>query len=332
MAELSVSMFGKLEISRDGVLLDSGPPRKARALLVYLLIHRRAHPREKLATILWHGATKQTKAYLRKALWQLRKSVQTEGDCSSPLIVTDRDWVQIPPGADVWVDVDVFENAFNDVRDCPVSDMTAAHVKALRRAVDLYTGDFLENWYHDWCLQERERLLDVYLRMLDRLASSCEARAMYDVGIDYGLESLRIAPARERTHRQLMRLRAMNGNRTAALRQYERCAEVLEQELGVSPATATQRLHEKILRDTFPSSVAPPNFTSAPGPPRRQHASTPAMQGVSENLGPGDQAPNVESLEDGLDRIRELQSTLAAVQRRIRHDIEAVEVALQQQK
>lgn len=329
MFDLSVSLFGKLQIYRDGARLASVPPKKARALFAYLLIHRRAHPREKLATLLWHGDTSRTKAYLRKALWQLRQSVEPDDEGS--VVQTDGDWVQIHPALDPWVDIAVFEGAFSEARDCAVSEMAPAQVRELKRAADLYTGDLLESWYQDWCLQERERLRDIFLRMLDQLARCCEQQGNYDTGIEYGLRSLRIDPARERTHRQLMRLRARVGDRTGALRQYERCAEVLDRELGVRPATATQRLHEQILNDTFPFSSDDSIYTESPtasvaGAPR------PEARRLERDRAFPAGAAEVDSLRDGLDRIRELQRTLATAQRQIRHDIEAVEIALQQRK
>jgi DNA-binding SARP family transcriptional activator len=328
MSVLSVSMFGRFEIQRDGSTLATSPPRKARELLAYLLLYRRGHPREKLATLLWHEETNQTRAYLRKALWQLRRAFDAEGEATSPVLQSDGDWLQIHPEADLWLDVTVFEDAFAQVRDCPVPAMTADQVESLKRAVDLYAGDLLENWYHDWCLIERERLQDMYLRALDRLARCCEDRGAYETGIQHCLEAHRVDPARERTHRQLMRLRARAGDRTGALRQYERCAEVLEQELGVSPATATQRLHEEILRDEFPASSAGALTASLQGASDRDESS-PASE---DEITPfGSPSSDDASLQAGLERIRELQSTLAAVQKQIRHDFEAVEVAFEEQ-
>jgi DNA-binding SARP family transcriptional activator len=322
MSDLAISMFGRLEIQRDDSTPVTAPPKKARELLAYLLLYRRGHPREKLATLLWHGDTKQTKAYLRKALWQLRQALDAD-DAGPSVLQTEGDWIQIHPEADLWLDVAVFEDAFARVRDCSVSEMTADQVRSLKHAVELYGGDLLENWYHDWCLMERERLQDMYLRALDRLSRCCEARGTYETGIQHCLEARRVDPARERTHRQLMRLRARAGDRTGALRQYERCAEVLEEELGVSPSAKTRRLHERILRDEFPPS--PDAARAAARSPRPTAASASEQDGAASS---GPASPEDAALHAGLERIRELQSTLAAVQKQIRHDFEALEVAL----
>lgn len=299
---------------------------KAQELLAYLLLHRRSHPREKLATLLWqHGSTQRTKAYLRKALWQLRDALGSEAENAPSIVRADDDWIQINPEAPLWVDVMAFEAVFDAVRDCPASEMPREDIRALQEAETLYTGDLLENWYDEWCLMERERLRDMFLRMLGRLARCCEHSGAYDTGIQYGLRLLRIDPARERGHRQLMRLRARAGNRVAALRQYERCAEVLDRELGVAPATATRRLRDQIEADTFPGAGGEPEQE-----PRSRATTIDTVQEEDSHSSSGRATPafKASSLQDGLTHLRELQSTLAAVQKQIRRKVKAAEFAL----
>lgn len=334
MSTVSISMFGRLTIQPEGDKGACSMPQKAQELLAYLVLHRRAHPREKLATLLWQQcATERSKAYLRKALWQLREALEPEEEVEDdPLLRADGDWLKVHPQANLWVDVAEFESAFNDVCDCTMAEMTPAQVRALQDAATLYTGDLLENWYHEWCLRHRERLQDMFLRMLDRLTRCCERREVYDQGIQYGLRILRIDPARERAHRQLMRLRALAGDRTGALRQYERCAEVLEQELGVSPTTATRRLHEKILTDAFPPSSTRVPATGAEAA-TGNGAEPEEIDGAESNAPASSfRHAGLDSLRAGLERIRDLQNTLAEVQDQIRKEITAVESVLQERQ
>ena len=67
---------------------------------------------------------------------------------------------------------------------------------------------------------------------------------------------LREDRARERTHRRLMRLYYLAGDRTGALRQYERCAAALRQELDVEPSRRTSELERRIRRDDPGLAVA----------------------------------------------------------------------------
>src|SRR5204862_1731136 len=50
------------------------------------------------------------------------------------------------------------------------------------------------------------------------------------------------------THRALMRVHAKHGHLPAALRQYQRCVDVLQRELGVDPERETKALYQEIVR------------------------------------------------------------------------------------
>jgi DNA-binding SARP family transcriptional activator len=50
----------------------------------------------------------------------------------------------------------------------------------------------------------------------------------------------------ERAHRMIMRCHVMMGRPVDALRQYERCCQVLERELRVQPSKLTRDLYELI--------------------------------------------------------------------------------------
>ncbi len=88
--------------------------------------------------------------------------------------------------------------------------------------------------------------------MSDKLMEYCEKRQEYERALLYGVRILRHEPARERTHRSLMRLLYMSGDRTAALRQYERCVAALRAELEVEPGRPTRALCEQIRVDELP--------------------------------------------------------------------------------
>src|SRR5439155_75978 len=64
---------------------------------------------------------------------------------------------------------------------------------------------------------------------------------------------LALDPLHEPAHRDLMRLYARSGDRSAALRQYHECVRLLDGELGVAPIAETKALHDAIEAGTLPS-------------------------------------------------------------------------------
>ncbi len=79
--------------------------------------------------------------------------------------------------------------------------------------------------------------------------SNCLYHERYEPGLNYAVDILKQDPARERTHRALMYLYYMAGDRTAALRQYAICTNILQAELNVQPSERTKALYEALCAD-----------------------------------------------------------------------------------
>jgi DNA-binding SARP family transcriptional activator len=88
------------------------------------------------------------------------------------------------------------------------------------------------------------------LMLLDKLVQFCEFRQNYELGISYATELLRFDHAYERAYQHLMRLYFLDGNRTQALHQYERCVVALRKELNVEPSERTKQLFELVRLDS----------------------------------------------------------------------------------
>ncbi len=252
MPELRVNLFGQCRVDVDGRVPDGLDSGKGQELLSYLLLFRdRPHTREALAAMLWDNqSTIRSRKYLRQVLWQLQLALDGgREETAERVLVVAPEWVKLNPKFRIVCDVASFEAASVAAQDRPGHALDAPAAEALRRAVRLYRGDLLEGWYQDWCVYERERLQLMYLGMLDKLTAHCEARGEHEAGIAYASQILRYDRAHERTHQQLMRLRYQAGDRAGALRQYQRCAAALAEELDVRPSRRTLDLYEEIRSD-----------------------------------------------------------------------------------
>ena len=249
MSTVKVFLFGKFRIEVDTSVVPKFEPSKAKELLVYLLLNRdQPQAREQLAEVLWGEiASEQSKGYLRKALWQLQSSLEPYG--GQGILLVDGEWLQINPDFEFWLDIEVFEQTFKNTQGVRGKDLEEGQATRIEDAVNTYQGDLLEGWYQDWCLYERERLQYLYLAMLDKLMDRCEVQEDYENGLMFGERILQYDRARERTHRRLMRLYSLAGDRTSALRQYRKCVTVLKEELDVEPANSTRLLYEMIRAD-----------------------------------------------------------------------------------
>jgi len=294
MSALRFQLFGKLLIQKDARALIGLEARKEQELLCYLLVHPdRPHPREMLANLLWSDtSTEKSRKYLRQALWHLHSMLKPARAVETEVLSAEHDWVQLNLNSDCWIDVTVFERAFAATQGKSLDQNGA---QSLKNAVELYKGDLLDGWYHDWCLFERERLQNMYLTMLDKLMTYSMEHQEYETGFTYGSTILRYDRASERTYRQLMLMKYSAGDRTSALRLYDRCVVALAEELAVKPEARTTAIYEKIRTGSIDNS---------------------------ETMA---QIPHDASLTEVLGRLKRLQLVLTAVQKRVQRDIAAVE-------
>jgi DNA-binding SARP family transcriptional activator len=302
MPHFTVRMFGKFSVLLDEKPVNGLDACKLQELLSYLLVyHRTTHARETLATLLWgESSTAQSKKYLRQALWQIQSALDSR-DQPERIFHVEPDWISIDKRADVWVDVAVFEQAFTRAREVPGQDLDPRVAQSLEDAVQLYQGDFLAGWYQDWCVCERERLQTNYLIMLDKLMSYCEVLQKYETGLTYGLTVLRYDRARESTHRRLMRLHYLAGDRTGALRQYEHCVTALQEELGVKPSRHTIAVYEQMRLDEFQAATSIPD---------RQRLDDPSV------------------VHTVINHLKRMRRSLKEIHGRVQEDIKAVDKAL----
>lgn len=305
MERLRVSLLGKFHMQLGDRVLTSLSTAKLRDLFCYLLLYReRPHLREKLANLLWdESATTNPQRCLRKTLSYLRTALDSEVPAlSDTLLLVEPEWVQVHPEANLWLDIVTIEQAFAMVRDVPGRVMAQQVADNLRDVVGLYRGDLLEGVYYDWCIYERERFQHMYLVLLSKLVEYCEAHRDYKAGVIYGTKILYYDRAHERTHRQLMRLLYLDNNRTAALRQYERCAEALDKELGVRPTKRTMAIYQQIRSDQL-------DVTTTLVPPTISKPTEAATSLLPEVLG----------------RLQQLQTVLVEMQSQVHQEMQTVD-------
>jgi predicted ATPase/DNA-binding SARP family transcriptional activator len=237
---LTLTLLGGFQAQLDPGAAVVLPTRKTQALLAYLALPLgQAHPREKLATLLWGDMPDaQARGNLRHALSRIRKALPRAVQAGA---MFDGPNVSLDPAL---VDVDVarFEHLVADGRP-----------PALAQIPTLYRGDLLaglalpERPFEDWLTSERERLHELAIQALTHLFTHQQQAGAVEPAVHTGLRLLAIDPLQEPVHRAVMRLYTRLGRRDAALRQYQHCVDALKRELNTAPDAETRQLHEQIL-------------------------------------------------------------------------------------
>ena len=244
MSTLSVSLLGGFRAVRDGVPIRNFRSQKTQSLLAYLMIHRqRAHPRAILADRFWDSSNDSlTSSNLRSALYSLRQVLEGSKGRLGKYVLIEGDSVHFNAESSYWLDVEEFEKSLAAAR----STSGEARAALLRQAIEFYQGDLLADFYDDWVLIEQQHFKDLYLHALKELIAYHQERREYDQAIAWAQRALEMSSLQEEIHQALMRLYALQGDRTAALTQYAECEAVLKRELNLAPSPETRTLYEKI--------------------------------------------------------------------------------------
>ncbi|MEZ4664064.1 MAG: bacterial transcriptional activator domain-containing protein [Caldilineaceae bacterium] len=120
------------------------------------------------------------------------------------------------------------------------------------------SGDFLGDFsvvdsdpFEEWRNVLQEQLHIQMLDALTVLANAAEVSGDEEQALQDAQRQLALEPWLEAAHRRIMRILAQRGQRNGALAQYNRCRQVLANELGVEPDGETMALYEQIQRGEF---------------------------------------------------------------------------------
>ncbi len=301
MPELEIYLLGPPRIWRGGQVVEMDT-RKAVALLAYLALSGTPQSRDGLAAFLWPDFDEsRARAALRRTLSTLKRGI------GPAFLDIARDNLGLVSRPGLWLDVRVFQAGVAAVRSHAHDDagLCPRCVSALKSAAALFEDDFLAGFslrdsfpFDEWQRQQAESLAREMDRVLDWLVQALAARHDFEPALAHAHRWLDRDPLREAAYRQLMRLYAWTGRRDAALRLYQDCQRVLDEELGVAPLKETTELYEAVLagRLALPAAVGPLLPPVAPEAP-------PATGGSIEPLPRVGREPALAALRQAYERV-----------------------------
>lgn len=256
MSDLKLYLFGAPRLEFRGQLVE-GIRRKSAALAAYLAMTERPQTREAIAALLWQDQDEEhSRTSLRSSLHNLTSAFEVEWlDAGRQLISIHFDEVE--------VDARQFLDAISQTRRHLHADgvLCDACFAALNGAVDLYKDHFLAGFnlndsleFDNWQSTQREWLsrecVGVLRRLAEHSAATDSQKAIAYVQRWLGIDSLD-----ERAHRMLMQLYTANGQRNEALKQYQECERILDEELATLPEAETVSLYEMIRSGDTPPPI-----------------------------------------------------------------------------
>lgn len=237
---LELQLLGIPEIRLENQNLPRFSTAKAEGLFYYLATTRRSHPRTTLSSLFWSEMIEsKARVNLSKALSELRDQV---GD----YVTITAQAVCFNPDLPYHMDREVF---------LATQKLTNGHGSIIEyeASANLYRGAFLEGFhvrnasmFEHWLATEREELRIAAVELHTKLAGLYEQSGNLHAAIAMLRRLLSLEPWNETIHLRLMNLLLVQGEKYAALHQFELCRLALADALDVEPGAEITLLYQKL--------------------------------------------------------------------------------------
>ncbi|MEV4642360.1 BTAD domain-containing putative transcriptional regulator [Actinoplanes sp. NPDC049548] len=247
---MRVCVLGQLTVTNgEGVILPAGElPRRARQVLGVLAArHDRIQSKDALADAVWGMKLPGNHvAALEHYVSVIRRRLQPEGNAASWFIVTRNSGYLFDTGR-AELDLAELRAAIRSLDEMPPEGLErlAAHAGILNLARQL---PFPEDPYADWAEAARAEVQFAGVNSLLELAKAAlhtdPARSLR-----LALDAIELSPYLESGYEAAMAAAVAMERPDEALRIFDRCRKVLDEELGVPPSPGLVRLQRAVLAE-----------------------------------------------------------------------------------
>jgi two-component SAPR family response regulator len=246
-AVIRIQTLGRFKLWRENEKVGSKQwgRDKTVQLLQYLISNRQRHAlhKESIMEHLWEEGDDRD---FKVALHGVNKVLEPNRPARTEPSFVIRQGVSYQLDLDkIWIDVEALEQYIIVGNEALGEDLAVAKT-AYKAAIALYQGVFLPNRvFEDWSSEEREKIqiliLGAYVILAEILLN------------ENPLESIRLAQCAiaidktwEDAYRLQMQAYLIRGNRPQAIKAYQKCADVLEEEYGIDPLPETKKVLQEI--------------------------------------------------------------------------------------
>jgi DNA-binding SARP family transcriptional activator len=252
IVDLTINMLGSVEIFRDWArpfAADAWTTRRAREILCFIASrpHRRA-PKDTIVDTFWRDIDlKVIEKNFHPTMSHIRKALNSNQPLKQNFLGYRDGEYQLNPEFSYQIDIEEFDRLISDGETARRERDFDRCIQFYEQAVGLYRGEFMQGSYDGWVEEQRSYYREQYLRMLESLAAVAEKKQEFVQAMALAQKILRDDPFREDIHCLIMRAQAALGNRVAVKEQYETLRRLLQTELGVEPASPTQKAYRELV-------------------------------------------------------------------------------------
>jgi ATP/maltotriose-dependent transcriptional regulator MalT/DNA-binding SARP family transcriptional activator len=252
VVDLTINMLGPVEIYRDPTkpfAADAWTTKRARDILCFIASrrHRRASKDTIIDTFWGESDLEVIEKNFHPTVSHIRKALNSNQPLKQNfLLYRDGDYM-INPEFSYRIDTEEFDRLVSEGEAARRAREFERCINSYEQAIAIYRGEFMQGSYDEWVEEQRSYYREQYLRMLEALAAVAQKTEDWSRSLKLAQQILRDDPFREDIHCLIMRAQAALGNRVAVKEQYETLRRVLRKELGVEPASETQKTYKELI-------------------------------------------------------------------------------------
>ena len=246
-APISIQTLGQFNLWRNNTKID---PKewgrdKTIQLLQYFISNRHRHAlhKEKIMDHLWEEGDDRD---FKVALHGINKVLEPERPPRTEPTYIIRQGISYQLNLErIWIDVEALEK-YVIIGNEALGENNTISKKAYKSAIEIYQGIYLPNRiYEDWSSEEREKtqmlILGAYITLAEILVEENPTES-----IRLAQNAISIDPTWEDAYRLQMQAYRIKGNRPQAIKTYQKCVDVLDEEYGIDPLPETKKLIKEI--------------------------------------------------------------------------------------
>ena len=246
---LKVNTLGKFQIIEADVVLDDDKIRSTRLsnLLVYLILHRtKTLTVDEIASALWQDEETNNPAGALKNLMYRLRNLMKQYFGEQEFIQTNRGSYRWNPKAEVSVDVEAFEQDYNEAKRHDITEEEAKN--CLERAILRYKGDFMPKILEmHWAVTMNTYYHSMYLSCVKLLSEHYIKSGDYEKIEQICNEALKYDNVDEELYYYLILARMEQNKLSLAMESYEKAVKILRDELGIRKPEKLQTIYEELL-------------------------------------------------------------------------------------
>jgi len=229
--QLQIYALGPARVLRDGQPITNAQWESAtsKEMFFLLLEHPQGLRKDQILEIFWQDKSLQrADSNFHSTLHRLRRAL------SKNSVLHEDGWYRLNPRLKYEYDVQAFEHELNRSAEFEGEPQRAA--ECLRRAINLYKGDFLEEFFSDWPFLRREALRNRYLSALLALGDLLVKEGEYLQAIELYQQALARDPYQEDALQKIRDCYIRVGNHSMARDYHQRWRKLRKAELDYSSA------------------------------------------------------------------------------------------------